>query len=83
MMMIAANALKKGGVSVLQNVLSKAHEAVITVRGQQRYVVMNIESYESLREAELERALQEAREDINKGQYVSENVTKHIKRITQ
>lgn len=83
MITISANELKTKGISVLQGVLDKESEAVITVRGQQRYVVMDMNHYETLREAELETALLEARRDVEKGSYVVESVRKHIKRVTR
>lgn len=77
MISIAANDLKKKGISVLKN----KHEAMITVRGQPRYVVMDIETYEQMREAELEVALSEARSDLEKGKFVIEDVAQHITRL--
>ena len=57
-------------------------EAFITVRGKSRYVVMEIDQYQYLRECELEAALLEAREDVKAGRVVTESVADHIKRLT-
>jgi len=79
---ITANDLKKAGISAIQKVISEDSEAIITVRGKQRFVVMDIEKYNHLRECELEAALSEATRDLKNGRYVEESVEDHIKRIT-
>lgn len=78
MITITANELKKKGVSVLAG----QDEAFVTVRGKPRYVVLDIVAYESLREAELEMALIQARQDIEKGNYIIESVADHIKKVS-
>lgn len=80
---ITANQLKTKGVSIIERELSEENELVITVRGKEKYVVMNIDQYNYLRECELEAALHEAKEDYQKGNYVAESVEKHIKRVTK
>lgn len=79
---IAANDLKKKGVSILDPILKKEAEVVITVRGKNRYVVMDMDSYNHFRECELEAALLETKRDMDAGKYISESVTDHIRRIT-
>ncbi len=79
---IAANELKTRGVASIAEKLSEAPEAIITVRGKDRFVVMEIEHYRYLRECELEAALLEARQDVKEGRVVSESVAKHVKRLT-
>ena len=79
---ITANELKTGGVSAIEKVISEDSEVIITVRGKNRYVVMDIEKYNHLRECELERAVAESRHDLKKGRFVEESVEDHIKRIT-
>ena len=54
MHMITANDLKVKGVPVLDEALSAHREAIITVRGQARYVVLSMETYDRLRELELD-----------------------------
>lgn len=78
MITITANDLKKKGISVLTGV----DEALVTVRGEVRYVVLDVVHYESLREAELEVALMQTKQDIANGKYVIEGVVDHIKRVT-
>lgn len=78
---IAANDLKTKGVAAIREQLSDSPEAIITVRGKDRYVVMDIEHYRYLRECELEAALLEARDDVQAGRVVTESVAEHLKRL--
>jgi len=80
---ITANQLKTKGVSVIQNNLLKNQELVITVRGKEKFVVMDMNHYNYLRECELDAALNQARTDYESGNYITENVDAHIKRITK
>ena len=58
-------------------------EATITVRGQDRYVVMDLHTYNRLRICELETALHETRKEIAQGKYVEESVEDHLKRLVK
>lgn len=78
---ITANNLKTKGVSALEAALQKDGEAVITVRGERKYVVLDLKTYNRLREYELDIALQEARSDMAKGNYNTESANEHIKRM--
>lgn len=78
---ISANELKTKGVSSIEAALAENAEAVISVRGQGRYVVMNMEEYNRLRVCELETALYETRQQIATGEFVEESVDEHIARI--
>lgn len=79
---ITANDLKTKGVAKIEEATSSGDEAIITVRGQQRYVVLSVELYNYLRECELEAALAESRRDVEAGRTVSESVEEHVARIT-
>jgi hypothetical protein len=79
MLTITANEIKKQGISSLHN----AEEALITIRGKPRYVILDINSYEKFREMELIMALDAAKKEIAKGKYHVENPEKHIERITK
>ncbi len=79
--MISANELKTKGVSVIEAELAQQPEAFITVRGKQRFVVMEMAQYQYLRECELDAALNEARADIDAGRAVAESAEEHLKRI--
>jgi PHD/YefM family antitoxin component YafN of YafNO toxin-antitoxin module len=78
---ITANDLKTKGVSAIENNLGDNDELIITVRGKETYIVMNMAHYNYLRDCELEAALHQAKADIASGDYVTESVSDHIKRI--
>ena len=78
---ITANDLKTKGISVLESALDNDEEAVISVRGKPRYVVMDIARYERLREAEIFAAWQETRAAEARGDYVTETAEEHIARL--
>lgn len=80
-MSITANDLKTKGVSAIESILNDSDELIITVRGKESYVVMNMEHYNYLRECELEAALHQAKADVESSDYVIESVNDHIKRI--
>lgn len=78
---ITANDLKTKGVSIIDEVTTNNNEAIITVRGRNRYVVLSIEEYNQLREYELEAAIKESLEDIKNGKVYEESIEEHMKRI--
>ena len=78
---ISANELKMRGVSSIEAVLQDEGEAMITVRGRERYVVMDLEVYNRLRVCELEAALYETRQEIERGEYIEETVDDHIAKV--
>jgi len=78
---IAANDLKVRGVSTIQDALNEDSEVFISVRGKERYVVMDIEEYNRLRVCELEAALYETRQQIAAGEFVEESVDAHVARL--
>jgi len=79
---ITANELKTKGVSVLESALQSDDEAIITVRGKDKYVIVGLKKYSKMREYELEVALLEARADLAKGRAKKESVTEHMARVT-
>ncbi len=82
MQSVTANELKTKGVSAVEERLATEDEVIITVRGQDTYVVMSLEKYARLREYELDIAVQEARADYAAGRVIKENVDDHMKRVT-
>lgn len=80
---ISANDLKTKGISAIEAQLSSAPEAIISVRGKDRFVVMDIQQYNYLRECELEAALAESRADLEAGRFVVETVAEHIAKVTE
>ena len=79
--MITANDLKTKGVAVIQSALEEQAEAIISVRGQQRFVVVDIAHYQYLRECELSAAISESKADIEAGRVVKESPDAHLKRL--
>ena len=59
---ITANEIKRRGIVCIDEALETAPEATISVRGQNRYVVLSMAQYQHLRECELEAALLEVQQ---------------------
>lgn len=78
---LTANDLKTKGVAAIEAVLAERPEAIVSVRGKDRFVVMEIAQYYHLRECELEAAWAEARADISAGRYVKGTPAAHVKRL--
>jgi len=78
---ITANELKTKGVSALENALQSDDEAIITVRGKDKYVIIDLKKYNKMREYELEVALLEARADVANNQIKKDSVAEHMKRV--
>lgn len=78
---ISANELKTKGVMAIQIALEQQTEAVISVRGKNRFVVMDVEHYQYLRECELTAALVESNADIAAGRFVKETAEQHLARL--
>lgn len=81
MLVITANDLKTKGIPVIENCLNHQDEAIITVRGKPRYVVMTMEHYDHLRDCELEAALQEVKRDLVNGDFIQESAADHVNRV--
>lgn len=54
---ISANSLKTQGAKAITRALAKSPEATVSVRGKDRFVVMDIKHYQYLRECERTAAL--------------------------
>jgi len=80
--LITANELKTRGLSALGRATMDGSEAIITVRGKNKYVIIPFDRYNYLRECELQSALEESKRDMNNGKYIEESVENHIRRIT-
>ena len=78
---VSANDLKTKGVSAFEAILAHQSEAVISVRGKERFVVMSMEHYHYLRECELESALAQTRADLAEGRFVKESAEEHLARL--
>jgi hypothetical protein len=80
---ISANDLKTQGVSAIADALADTPEVMVSVRGKDRFVVMEIEHYHYLRECELAAALAESQVDLAAGRFVKESVDAHMKRLAK
>jgi len=80
---LTANELKTRGVTAIEEALKTDTEAVVSVRGERRYVVMDMTQYTHLRECELEAALAESRADLDAGRFVRESAEDHLERVSE
>ena len=80
---ISANDLKTKGVATIEAMLADHSEAIVSVRGKDRFVVMEIAQYNYLRECELEAALAETRADLAAGRLVQESAEAHVSRLSK
>jgi hypothetical protein len=78
---ISANDLKTKGISAIELALSTSPEAIVSVRGKDRFVVMNMAHYHYLRECELDNALAQTRADLAAGRMVQESPEAHLARL--
>ena len=78
---LTANDLKTKGVAAIESILAEHSEAIVSVRGKERFVVMDIARYHYLRQCELEVALAEARADLVAGRFVQESPEEHVARV--
>jgi len=81
MVYVAANDLEEKGWSLLDQLVKEDGEAIITEEGKNKYVIIPIDTYNRLREFELEAALVQTREDLKNGNVIEESVDDHILRI--
>ena len=80
-MVIPANELKVKGVSVIETMLNKLDEVLISIRGKNKYVVIDLNRYNYLRECELEKALIDVHKDIANGRSRVLSAEEHFKEL--
>ena len=78
---VTANELKTRGIQAVEAALADADEVIVSVRGQDRYVVMDLDHYNRLREAELSLAIAESRADYEAGNFHTGSPEEHIARL--
>jgi hypothetical protein len=81
MQAISANELKTRGIGAISEALEHEQEVGLSVRGQLRYVVMDLAEFHRLRECELDLALQGSRADLAEGRWLQESVDAHLSRL--
>jgi hypothetical protein len=78
---LSANDLKTKGIAAIEFILATQPEAIISVRGKERFVVMDVAHYHYLRECELDAALVQSRADTAAGRFVAETAEQHMARL--
>lgn len=82
MTQLTANDLKTRGIAAIEALLATQPEAMISVRGKARFVVMDVAHYHYLRECELDAALAQSQADLVAGRFVVESPEAHVARVT-
>ena len=80
---ISANDLKTKGVAAIEAMLAQHSEAIVSVRGKDRFVVMEIAQYNYLRECELDAAIAETKADLAAGRFTKESLDEHLAWLDQ
>ncbi len=78
---ISANDLKTKGIAAIEAALGESPEAIVSVRGKNKFVVMDIAQYHYLRECELDAALAQTQADLTAGRFVKESPEVHLQRL--
>ena len=78
---LSANDLKTRGIAAIESALADQPEAIISVRGKERFVVMDVAHYHYLRECELDAALAQSQADLAAGRFVIESAQAHTARL--
>lgn len=78
---ITANDLKVKGVSAIEPFAKKGLETIVTVRGEEKYIILTKNEFDRLCECELTTALAESEQDLKNGKYHENSVEDHLKRI--
>ena len=83
--MISANDLKVKGIKAIETELADKEEAVITLRGKPKFVVIDIERYDEIRAYELDLVYEEIKKEIKEGRAKriksEEELEKHIENL--
>lgn len=79
--MLTATEVRKKGFGFLDKLLEKYEEVVISFKGKKKFVVMDIDRYNELRQNELELAYKEVMEDYKKGNYKVVSAKEHLERL--
>ena len=80
-MIITANELKTRGISFVERLMERSREVFVSVRGRKKFVILPVDEYERLREAELESLIRQAEKDYEEGRYVVESAEEHFRRL--
>jgi len=61
--------------------MKKSREVFVAVRGRKKFVILPVDEYERLREAELESIIRQAEKDYEEGRYVVESAEEYFRRL--
>ncbi len=81
MQQLTPNDLKTKDIAAIEASLANQPEVIVSVRGKEKYVVMDLAHYHYLRECELEAALAESHANINNWLFVKESPEAHLTHI--
>ena len=79
--MITANDLKVKGIKAIEKELEERDEAIISFRGKPKYIVLDIEEYETMRALQIEVAYKELKNKKEQGKAYVSDVDTLIQRI--
>jgi len=79
-MVITANDLKTKGISFFDKILEKTEEIIVSVRGKQKFVLLDMQRYKKVREYELDQAYLETIKDKKDKKYTT-NLETHFKEL--
>jgi len=79
--------LRNRGVKAIEEEIFKNGIAILSYKGKPKYVILDVEDYEKLREIELIMAYERAKEDIKKGNAEivtnEEELNNHLKELKE
>lgn len=78
---ITAIDLKAKGIAAIETVLKEHTEAIISVGGEARFVVIGLDRYHHSRACELENARTEGLSDIAAARFLDESASAHVARL--
>jgi len=79
-MIITADELKTKGITFFEKFLKKTGEIIVSVKGKPKFVLIDFERYNKIKELEVEKAYTEVMEDYKNGKYTTD-ITAHIKEL--
>jgi prevent-host-death family protein len=77
-MIITANEIKTKGVSVFNKALEGNNEAIINVRGKNKFVVLSVEKYDEILAKNIDLAYLESVKDIQNNNFKTQNAKEHL-----
>jgi prevent-host-death family protein len=77
-MIITANEVKNKGVSIFNDALKHSDEAIINVRGKNKFVVMDIDKYDEIVSHNIDIAYLQTKSNITNGNYKTQSAKQHL-----